>query len=346
MFNYIRSFFSNDIGIDLGTANTLVHVKGRGIVLSEPSVVAIRRENKDVLAVGEEAKKMLERTPATIIAIRPMRDGVITDFDITEKMIRYFINKAQNRRPLIKPRIVIGVPCGITEVEKKAVIDSAEKAGAKPGDIYLIEEPMAAAIGAGIKVHEPAGNMIVDIGGGTTEVAVISLGGLVVANSIRTAGDEMDEAIMSYVKKTYSLLIGERTAEEVKIKIGSAYPSGQEEKMEVKGRDALTGLPRTLTISSDEVRESLSDAVSQIVRIVISTLEETPPELASDIVDKGIVMVGGGSLLKGLDKLLSQETGLPVKRAEDPLRSVVIGAGKYLQELESIRRVKKKGVFY
>ncbi|MDI6704437.1 MAG: rod shape-determining protein [bacterium] len=345
MWNYIRSFFTTDIGIDLGTANTLVHVKGKGIVLCEPSVVAIRKEGKEILAVGEEAKKMLGRTPANIVAIRPMRDGVITDFDITEKMIRYFINKAQHRKPLIKPRIVIGVPCGITEVEKKAVIDSAEQAGAKPGDIYLIEEPMAAAIGANIMVHEPTGNMIVDIGGGTTEVAVISLGGLVVSNSIKTAGDEMDEAVMRYVKKSYNLLIGEHTAEEVKMKIGSAYPSDKEESMQVKGRDALTGLPRILTISSEEVREALSDSVSQIVGTVISTLEETPPELASDIVDKGIVMVGGGSLLKGLDKLLSQETGLPVKVAEDPLRSVVIGTGKYLQELESIRKGKKSNIF-
>lgn len=345
MFNYIRSFFSNDIGIDLGTANTLVHVKGRGIVLCEPSVVAIRRESKDVLAVGEEAKRMLGRTPANIIAIRPMKDGVITDFDITEKMIRYFINKAQHKKPLIKPRVVIGVPCGITEVEKKAVIDSAEQAGAKPGDIYLIEEPMAAAIGAGIKIHEPTGNMIVDIGGGTTEVAVISLGGLVVSNSIRTAGDEMDEGVIRYVKKAYSLLIGERTAEDVKITIGSAYPSDKEESMQVKGRDAITGLPRTLTLSSEEIREALSNAVSQIVEVVISTLEETPPELASDIADKGIVMVGGGSLLKGLDKLISQETGLSVRRAEDPLRSVVMGTGKYLQELENIQRVKKSSIF-
>jgi rod shape-determining protein MreB len=341
MFRFVKSLFSRfskDIGIDLGTANTLVYVKGEGIVLNEPSVVAIHRESKEVLAVGEEAKRMLGRTPADIIAIRPLRDGVIADFEVTQKMIRYFINKARNRSAFIQlqPRAVIGVPSGITEVEKRAVRESAEQAGAR--EVFLIEEPMAAAIGANIQVNEPAGNMIVDIGGGTTEVAVISLGGLVVANSIRTGGDEMDEAIIQYAKKAYNLLIGERTAEEVKIKIGSAFPLEEEQSMGIKGRDAITGLPRTLKINSEEIREALSESVTSIVRIVTSTLEETPPELASDVVEKGIVLTGGGSLLKGLDKLLSKETGLVIQRSEDPLKDVVLGTGKYLSELDKIKR--------
>jgi len=332
LFNSVIGLFSNDIGIDLGTANTLVHVRGEGIVLCEPSVVAIQKETREVLAVGEEAKRMLGRTPGDIIAVRPLKDGVIADFEITERMIRHFITKVHNRRALVRPRIVIGVPSGITEVERRAVREAAEQAGAR--EVYLIEEPMAAAIGANISVHEPAGNMIIDVGGGTTEVAVISLGGLVVSKSIRIAGNEMDEAIVQYIKKTHSLLAGERTAEEVKIKIGSAYPLAEEQSMEVKGRDTMTGLPRTLRITSEEIREALKEPISFIVEIVKTALEETPPELASDIVDRGIVMAGGGALLRELDRLISQETRLPVVLADDPLRCVVIGTGKYLDELK------------
>ncbi|MFH1860686.1 MAG: rod shape-determining protein, partial [bacterium] len=327
LFGSIIGLFSNDIGIDLGTANTLVHVRGEGIVLSEPSVVAIQKDTRAVLAVGEEAKRMLGRTPGDIVAIRPLKDGVIADFEITERMIRHFITKVHNRRALVRPRIVIGVPSGITEVERRAVREAAEQAGAR--EVYLIEEPMAAAIGANICVHEPAGNLIIDVGGGTTEVAVISLGGLVVSKSIRIAGNEMDEALVQYIKKTHSLLIGERTAEEVKIKIGSAYPLPEEQSMEVKGRDTMTGLPRTLKITSEEIREALKEPISFIVEIVKTALEETPPELASDIVDRGIVMAGGGALLRELDRLISQETRLPVVIADDPLRCVVIGTGKY-----------------
>lgn len=341
LFGSIIGLFSNDIGIDLGTANTLVHVRGEGIVLSEPSVVAIQRDTRVVLAVGEEAKRMLGRTPGDIVAIRPLKDGVIADFEITERMIRHFITKVHNRRALVRPRIVIGVPSGITEVERRAVREAAEQAGAR--EVYLIEEPMAAAIGANICVHEPAGNLIIDIGGGTTEVAVISLGGMVVSKSIRIAGNEMDEAIVQYTKKTHSLLIGERTAEEVKIKIGSAYPLPEEQFMEVKGRDTMTGLPRTLKITSEEIREALKEPVSFIVEIVKNALEETPPELASDIVDRGIVMAGGGALLKELDRLISQETRLPVVLADDPLRCVVIGAGKYLDELKNFQSARKRG---
>jgi len=341
LFGSIIGLFSNDIGIDLGTANTLVHVRGEGIVLSEPSVVAIQRDSRAVLAVGEEAKRMLGRTPADIVAIRPLKDGVIADFEITERMIRHFITKVHNRRALVRPRIVIGVPSGITEVERRAVREAAEQAGAR--EVYLIEEPMAAAIGANICVHEPAGNLIIDIGGGTTEVAVISLGGMVVSKSIRIAGNEMDEAIVSYVKKTHSLLIGERTSEEIKIKIGSAYPLPEEQAMEVKGRDTMTGLPRTLRLTSEEIREALKEPVSFIVEIVKTALEETPPELASDIVDRGIVMAGGGALLRELDRLISQETGLPVVLADDPLRCVVIGTGKYLDELKHFQLARKSG---
>jgi rod shape-determining protein MreB len=294
-----------------------------------------------VLAVGEEAKRMLGRTPGDIIAVRPLKDGVIADFEITERMIRHFITKVHNRRALVRPRIVIGVPSGITEVERRAVREAAEQAGAR--EVYLIEEPMAAAIGANISVHEPAGNMIIDVGGGTTEVAVISLGGLVVSKSIRIAGNEMDEAIVQYIKKTHSLLAGERTAEEVKIKIGSAYPLAEEQSMEVKGRDTMTGLPRTLRITSEEIREALKEPISFIVEIVKTALEETPPELASDIVDRGIVMAGGGALLRELDRLISQETRLPVVLADDPLRCVVIGTGKYLDELKNLQMARKKG---
>lgn len=341
LFNSLIGLFSNDIGIDLGTANTLVHVRGEGVVLCEPSVVAIERESRTVLSVGEEAKRMLGRTPGDIIAIRPLRDGVIADFEITERMIRHFITKVHNRRALVRPRIVIGVPSGITEVERRAVREAAEQAGAR--EVYLIEEPMAAAIGANIQVHEPAGNLILDIGGGTTEVAVISLGGMVVSKSIRIAGNEMDEAIVQYIKKTHSLLIGERTAEEVKIKIGSAYPLPEEQSLEVKGRDTMTGLPRTLRVTSEEIREALKEQVGFIVEVVKTTLEETPPELASDIVDRGIVMAGGGSLLRELDRLISQETRLPVVLADDPLRCVVIGTGRYLEELRHLQLAKRKG---
>ena len=341
MINYILGLFSKDIGIDLGTANTLIYVKGEGIVLCEPSVVAIDKSTNKVLKVGEEAKMMLGRTPGDIVAIRPMMDGVIADFEITEKMIREFISKAYPRRTLIGPRIVIGVPSGITEVEKKAVRDAAEMAGARHGEVYLIEEPMAAAIGANMPITEPAGNMIVDIGGGTTEVAIISLGGMVLSNSIRVAGNELDEAIANYIKKAYNLLIGERTSEEIKIRIGSAFPLPKEESMEVKGRDAVTGLPKTLKITSEEVREAMSGDISSIVHLVISTLEKTPPELASDIVDRGIVLAGGGSLLRGLDKLLLKETGLPIIIADDPLRCVVLGTGKCLEEIKFLKRIKK-----
>ena len=330
--DFIYGFFSNDMGIDLGTANTLVHVKGRGIVLREPSVVAINKDTNDILAVGNEAKRMLGRTPANIVAIRPMRDGVIANFAVTEKMIRYFITKVHNRKALVSPRVVIGVPSGITEVERRAVKEAAEQAKAR--EVYLIEEPMAAAIGANIPVHEPAGNMIVDIGGGTTEVAVISLGGLVISNSVRIAGDEMDEAIIQYIKKTYNLMIGERTSEDIKIRIGSAFPLKTELEMEIKGRDTITGLPKVIKITSDEIRGALSETVSSIIEVVKLTLEQTPPELSSDIVDRGIILAGGGALLKGIDKLISNETELPVTIADDPLTCVVLGAGKYLDELK------------
>lgn len=341
MLNYILGLFSKDLGIDLGTSNTLVYVKGEGVVLCEPSVVAIEKSTKKILKVGEEAKMMIGRTPGDIVAIRPMMDGVITDFEIAERMIRYFIGKVYKRRALIGPRIVIGVPSGITEVEKKAVRDSAEMAGARHGEVYLIEEPMAAAIGANMPVHDPAGNMMVDIGGGTTEVAIISLGGMVLSNSIRVGGDELDQAITNYIKKAYNLLIGERTAEEIKIKIGSAFPLSKEESMDAKGRDVVTGLPKTLKITSEEVREAMGETIASIIYLVISTLEKTPPELASDIVDRGIVLAGGGSLLRGLDKLLLKETGLPVIIADDPLRCVVLGAGKCLEEIKFLKRIKK-----
>jgi rod shape-determining protein MreB len=301
--------------------------------------VAIEKEGRKVLAVGDEAKRMLGRTPGDIVAIKPLKDGVIADFEITEKMIRYFITKIHNRKALVRPLVVIGVPSGITEVERRAVKEAAEQAGAR--DVYLIEEPMAAAIGANIKVYEPAGNMIVDVGGGTTEVAVISLGGMVVSNSIRTAGNEMDEAIIQYIKKNYNLLIGERTAEEIKIKIGSAFPLEEEKQMEVKGRDTLTGLPRTIVVTSEEIREAMREPINFIVNVVKTTLEETPPELASDIVERGIVMAGGASLVRGLEKLISQETGLPVVLAEDPLRAVVVGTGKYLEEIRNLKKAKK-----
>lgn len=326
---------SKDMGIDLGTANTLVYVKGEGVVLCEPSVVAIEKETNRVVAVGEEAKKMLGRTPGAIVAIRPMKDGVISDFEVTEAMLKYFIRKVQPRR-FFSPLIVIAIPSGITEVEKRAVMDSAVHAGAR--DVILIEEPKAAAIGVGLPVYEASGNMIIDIGGGTTEFAVISLGGIVYAKSIRIAGDELDMAIVEYLRKTYNLMIGERTAEEIKIRIGSAYPLDEELNMDVRGRDLIAGLPKTINITSVEIREALHDPVQAIVDASKSTLEHTPPELAADLIDHGIVMAGGGSLLRGLDKRIAEETGLPVHIADDPLTAVVMGTGETLNMPQHMRR--------
>ena len=338
VFNAIWGLFSNDLSIDLGTANTLVYQKGKGIVMDEPSVVAVHKDTNRVLAVGKEAKDMLGRTPGSIVAIRPMKDGVIADFEITEAMLRYFIQKVHNRKTLVRPRIVISVPSGITQVEKRAVRDSAQSAGAR--EVYLVEEPMAAAIGAGLPIQEPSGNMIVDIGGGTTEVAVISLSGIVFAKSIRIAGDEMDEAIVNYVKRKYNLLIGERTAEQIKIEIGSAFPLETKQTMEVKGRDLVAGIPRTQTISDSEIREAMLEPVNAIIDTIKIALERTPPELAADIVDKGIVLAGGGALLRGLDALIREETGLPITIAEDPLTCVVIGTGKVLDELDLLRQIQ------
>ncbi len=338
MFNILRflpSLFSRDMGIDLGTANTLVYVRGQGIVLSEPSVVAINRDTQRVRAVGNEAKNMIGRTPGNIVAIRPMKDGVIADFEITEAMLRYFIEKIHNRKRLVWPRVAIGIPSGITEVEKRAVTESATLAGAKK--VYLIEEPMAAAIGAGLPVHEPQGCMIVDIGGGTTEVAVIALGGIVFSKSVRVAGDEMDQAIIQHLKRTYNMMVGERTAEEIKIAIGSAFELQEELEIQVKGRDQVLGLPKILTITSEEIREALREPVSAIVDAVRVTLERTPPELSADIVDRGVVLAGGGALLRGLDQLLSRETGLHVTVAEDPLTAVALGTGKYLETLKGYK---------
>ena len=329
MFGKLLNYFSTDIGIDLGTANTVVYVRGRGIVLREPSVVAIVTGTSQVRAVGEEAKRMLGRTPGNITAIRPMKDGVIADFDITEAMLRYFIKKAHNRRRGVKPRVIVAVPSGITEVERRAVKESAYHAGAR--NVRLIEEPMAAAIGVGLPVEEPAGNMIVDIGGGTTEVALISLAGIVLSRSVRVAGDECDEAIIQYMKRAYNLMIGERTAEEIKIKVGSTYPLEQELTMEVRGRDLVAGLPKTLTITSEEIREALQETISIIVENVRVTLERCPPELAADLVDRGIMMAGGGALLRGIDKLLAEETGLPVHLSDDPLSAVALGTGIVLE---------------
>ena len=332
--------FSNDLAIDLGTATTLVYVKGKGIVSNEPSVVAIRKDSrgtKKILAVGNEAKKMLGRTPANIVAIRPMKDGVIADFEVTEAMLRYFIAKAHNRRNLIRPRVVVSVPSCITPVEKRAVRESAELAGAR--EIYLMEEPMAAAIGAGLPVSEPTGNMIVDIGGGTTEVAVISLSGIVYSHSVRVAGDKMDEAVIQYVKRKYNLLIGERTAEAVKIAIGTAYPEKETRVAEIKGRDLVSGIPKTLEINSEEVMAAISEPVNAIVEAVKVALERMPPELAADIVDRGIVLAGGGALLHNLDVLLREETGLPIIVAENPLTTVVMGTGMVLDELILLKEV-------
>ncbi|MFZ5817184.1 MAG: rod shape-determining protein [Bacillota bacterium] len=332
-------FFARDIGIDLGTANTLVYVKGRGIVIQEPSVVAVDRDRKEPLAVGLEAKQMLGRTPGNIVAIRPMKDGVIADFDTTQTMLKYFIQKAHPRRTPFRPRVIIGIPSGVTGVERRAVQDAALQAGAR--EAHVIEEPMAAAIGAGLPVEEPTGSMVVDIGGGTTEVAIISLGGLVTAKSIRVAGDELDEAIVQYVKRTYNMLIGERTGEEVKMAIGSAYPTGKEESMEVRGRDLVTGLPRTLRVTSEEIRRAISEPVAAIIDAIKITLENTPPELAADIMDRGIVMTGGGAMLKGLDLLVSKETGMPVHVADEPLLCVVKGCGKCLDNLDILKRVAR-----
>ena len=336
----ILGVFSNDLAIDLGTANTLVYVKGKGIVLSEPSVVAVRKDGKGynrVLAVGKEAKMMLGRTPGNIVAIRPMKDGVIADFEVTEAMLRHFIRKVHNRRTLIRPRIIICVPSGITQVEKRAVRESAESAGAR--EVYLIEEPMAAAIGAGLPITEPTSNMVVDIGGGTTEVAVISLAGIVFSKSVRVGGDKIDEAILQYVKRKYNLLIGERTAEVIKTTIGTAYPQDEPESIEVKGRDLVSGIPKTLTIDSEEVRIAISEQIDTIIDAVKVALEQTPPELAADIVDRGIFLTGGGALLKNIDVLLREETGLPITIADDPLSAVVLGSGKTLESLELLKEV-------
>jgi rod shape-determining protein MreB len=326
------------MGIDLGTANSLVFVKKRGVVLREPSVVAIERDSGQVLAVGDEAKQMIGRTPGNIVAIRPLKDGVIADFDTTQAMIRYFINKAlKNRTFFVRPRVVIGVPSGVTPVEERAVREAAIQAGAR--EVYLIEEPMAAAIGAGLPVHEPTGNMIVDIGGGTTEVAVISLGGIVTSRSIRIAGDEMDEAIIQYIKRNYNLMIGERTAEDIKINIGSAYKPSALDEQEVRGRDLVTGLPKTVRVSALEIHQALSETVTTILDAIKATLERTPPELAADIMDRGIIMAGGGALLQGLDRLVSEETGMPVSLAEEPLSAVAQGTGKVLDNISVLRRV-------
>ncbi|MGM0555002.1 MAG: rod shape-determining protein [Myxococcota bacterium] len=338
--NKFLGLFSNDLAIDLGTANTLVYAKGKGIVCSEPSVVAVQKDargGKRVKAVGRAAKEMLGRTPGSIVAIRPMKDGVIADFEITEAMLRYFIARAHNRRKLVRPRIIICVPFGITEVEKRAVRESAEQAGAR--EVYLIEEPMAAAIGAGLPIAEPSGNMIVDVGGGTTEVAVISLSGIVYSQSVRVGGDRMDEAIVQHMKRKYNLLVGERTAEMIKCTIGTAYPTDEVMTMEVKGRDLVAGLPKTLEVNSDEIRDALQEPINAIVEAVRIALERTPPELSADIVDKGIVLAGGGALLKNLDILLREETGLPVLIADDPMSAVVLGSGQTLDEIELLREV-------
>jgi rod shape-determining protein MreB len=336
VFARLFGFLSNDIGIDLGTANTLVNVKDHGIVLREPSVVAVKAGTNEVLAVGDDAKRMLGRTPGNIVAIRPLKDGVIADFEVTEAMLRHFIKKVSSKRRS-HPRVVIAIPSGITEVERRAVKESAEQAGAR--EVYLIEEPMAAAIGVGLPVQDPSGNMIVDIGGGTTEVALISLSGIVYARSVRTAGDDLDESIISYMKRGYNLMIGERTAEDIKIRIGSAHTLPKESSMEVKGRDLVSGLPKTITITSQEIREAMADPLTTIVDAVRTTLERCPPELAADLVDRGLVLAGGGALLRGLDKRLREETGLPVHVAEDPLSAVAEGTGKVLQEITFLKRV-------
>ncbi len=338
-FNFLFGWLSNDLAIDLGTANTVLYVKGKGIVLREPSVVAVRKDSRGsrVLAVGKEAKEMLGRTPGNIVAMRPMKDGVIADFEVTEAMLRYFINKVHNRRTLVHPRIIISVPSGITQVEKRAVRDTAESAGAR--EVYLIEEPMAAAIGANLPITEPTANMVVDIGGGTTEVAVISLAGIVYAKSVRVAGDKMDESILHYIKRKHNLAIGERTAEQIKTTLGDVLPEEPYQTMEVKGRDLVSGIPKTVIITSKEIQSAISEQVSVIVDAVRVALELTPPELSADIVDQGIVLTGGGALLKNLDQLLKNETGMPIFIADDPLSSVVLGCGQALDNLEILREI-------
>lgn len=340
VWNRILGWFSNDLAIDLGTANTLVYVRDKGIVLCEPSVVAVRKDERGanrVLAVGKDAKLMLGKTPGNIVAIRPMKDGVIADFEVAEAMIRYFIRKVHNRRNLVRPRIIVCIPSGVTQVERRAVRESAESAGAR--EVYLIEEPMAAAIGAGLPITEPVCNMVVDIGGGTTEVAVISLAGIVFSRSVRVGGDKMDVAVLQHIKRQYNLLIGERTAEQIKTSIGNAYPVGERETMLIKGRDLVSGIPKTVEINSDEIRESIQEQIDSIVETIKVALEQTPPELAADIVDRGIVLTGGGALLKGLDHLLRLETGLPIMLVEDPLTTVVLGSGKALEEIAILKQV-------
>jgi rod shape-determining protein MreB len=333
----ITGLLGRDMAVDLGTANTLVYVRGRGVVLNEPSVVAVNTQTSQVLAVGTEAKRMIGRTPTHIQAVRPLKDGVIADFDVTEKMLRYFIQKVHTRRFLAKPRVVVCVPSGITGVEQRAVEEATIAAGARAA--YIIEEPMAAAIGAGLPIHEPAGNMIVDIGGGTTEVAVISLGGIVTATSVRLGGDELDEGIIQYAKKEFSMVLGERTAEALKLAIGSAFPTPDEQIAEVKGRDLVTGLPKTIHISAEEVRKAIEEPVNAIIDAIKNTLDRCPPELAADLMDYGIILTGGGALLKGIDERLRHETGMPVKVAKDPLYCVVLGSGRCLEEFEVMKRV-------
>jgi rod shape-determining protein MreB len=331
------SIFSSDLAIDLGTANTLVYAKGKGIVVNEPSIVAINKNTGEVEAVGKEAKEMLGRTPGNIVAIKPMKDGVIADFKVTEKMLNYFIQKAHNRKMLVHPRIVIGVPSEITQVEKRAVMDSAYRA--KASEVYLVEQAMVAAIGAGLPITEPCGNMVVDIGGGTTDIAVISLSGIVYSRSVRMAGNQMDEAIMNYLKRKYNLLIGERTAEQIKIEVGSGYPLDKPLTMEIKGRNLIEGIPKTITVDDSEIREALSECVGTIMNAIRVALERTPPELSADISDRGIVLTGGGALLKNLDKRIREETGLPVSIADDPLASVVLGTGKMLSDFKLLRKI-------
>lgn len=336
-FQKILGMFSNDLAIDLGTANTLVYMKGRGIICNEPSVVVFRRDNKRPVAVGIEAKEMLGKTPSNIIAIRPMKDGVIADFDATEEMLKYFITKAHNRKSFVSPRVIIGVPSGITQVEQRAVKDATLASGAR--EVYLIIEPMAAAVGVGLPVGEPSGNMIVDIGGGTTDVAVISLDGIVYSKAVRVGGDKMDESIMAYIKRKYNLMIGERTSEQIKIELGSAYATKPREPMEVKGRDLISGIPKAINISEEEIREALQESITVILDTIRVTLENTPPELSADIVDKGIVLAGGGALLKGLDIVIRENTGVPVIVPDDPLTAVVRGCGQMLDKLDVLKRI-------
>jgi rod shape-determining protein MreB len=331
------SFLGRDMAVDLGTANTLVYVRGRGIVLNEPSVVAINTNTGKIVAVGIEAKRMIGRTPGNIVAVRPLKDGVIADFDVTERMLRYFIQKVHKRRHFAKPRIVVAVPSGITGVEQRAVKEAGYQAGARR--VYIIEEPMAAAIGAGLPVHEPTGNMVVDIGGGTTEVAIISLGGIVTSQSVRVGGDELDQAVMAYSKKEYSLMLGERTAEEIKMAIGSAYPFTDEPHAEIRGRDLVSGLPKTIIISAEEVRRAIEEPVNAIVDAVKTTLDKCPPELSGDVMDRGVALTGGGALLKNLDERLREETGMPIHLVDNPLDSVVLGTGKCVEDFEALRQV-------